>query len=1057
MPYIVNGKTYTSYPLLDEIVYNCKLILGGIVVKNEYVALLYETEETLAEQEILFRCKLGTMTFEYMFLSADMLIEFGYDPSIVNQYVEDRNLIPEEDRDELLKFSMQYYIDHYVEKNKYYRSLMGLPEYGTDKYNVYLTPNDFPSDFDISTVDFSIPIHEQPYLVISVIKDNGVLDKLINNYRSFNYSYLRFLGDLSLDPYICRKAKKWDILYIPTVNSGIQFRFQELYDINRQIYLKRTYQNAYAFRSDYFDHILIFILLAQTFSDMINDAPEYFIRKDVFDIKTVQFFLEAYGVPYFDEIPLKYQIKIVKNINQLLKYKSTEQNFEDIINLFGLREIFLYRYYLYKKRRVDSEGHYVEDPDLNKKYELLFIEVLLGDTYDNYIKNLVYRNSYEEITSQDQYWDGTDDHDVVKQKILEKEFTIEPTKYLTIKADINYTEYQRQLIFLLGLIVDSRLNSKDLTVAINSISEGANFRLSDSLIFLELLNYLETELDITIRKPEDNNEEPSIIKPDFDPTIHVSDPDLWIRDYYPEFFINYNNRVFGFNPEANLTEISKVLARGYQSSLEKTFTLADFGCDTFIVPSSNIGSYEELLTIYETNMKCYDTLNSIICHGSNDELETLTAKYLFYQLFTKDFDYGLAINKTNLLEVLQDRNYMLWSFYNELALNTDITSRNKDIDAIINEIIINLEYYFDRDSLDYFFSFTSTSNFNSLTRYMTLVLNAFKSYKAHFIEPSVKYKFQHPDMLSGNYNEMNDEILNRDIKFSKFDKEFIHDYLIRTLFKYVEDEGRRKEYVEILDILDAFDPDPDDDYDYDGGTPATEDSSYTKVLDGTTMEMSLPYKTSDGGYSYGRHPFIRKVVDGKDVFYYDMGDDESTNNSTVLVLDGGKVTDDNSTIMNSEDFYFQKSFQRVYNGGTPNINDIINNNFFKRLYDYQDHQTMRIAARTGLEYSEDLSTGKAKLTEIWREWLSILEFESVQGDPELLNYLVEHGQFDEYYEQFLSDLNDGKIKIFLDEINQNKNTGLSLELTDAPTDSHRVIWIEDSQNQDTARVIEFNL
>ena len=1057
MPYVVNGKTYTSYPLLDEIVYNCKLILSGIVVKNEYVALLYETEETLANQEILYKCKLGTMTFDTMILSADMLIEFGYDPSIVNQYVADRSLIPEDDREELLQFSMQYCIDNYVEKNKYYRSLMGLPEYGTDKYNIYLVPSYFPSDFDISTVDFSVPIHEQPYLVISVIKDNGVLDKLINQYRSSNYSYLRFLGDLALDPYKCRKASKWDILYMPSVNSNIQFRFQELYDINRQIYLKRTYQNAYAFRSNYYDHMLIFMLLAQTFADMINDAPEYFIRKDIFDIKTVQFFLESYGIPFFEEIPAKYQNKIVKNINELLKYKSTEQNFEDIIDIFNLREVFIYRYYIYKKRRVDSEGHYVEDPDLNKMYELLFIEVLLGDTYDNYIKNLVYRNSYDEITTGDQYWDGTDDHDTVKYKILEKEFTIEPTKYLTIKADISYIDYQRQLIYLLGMILDSRVNANDITVGITSMYEGIDFRLSDALIFIELLNYLETDLDSSVRRPEDNNEEPSTIKPDFDPTIHVSDPDLWIRDYYPEFFVNYNNRVFGFNPEANLNEISKLLSRGYKSSLEQPFTLADFGCDTFIVPNSRISSYEELINIYENNMKCYDTLNSIICHGCGDELKTLAAKYIFYQLFTKDFDYGLTVNKTNLLEALQDRNYILWSLYNELELNTDIVSRNKDIDTIINEIILNLEYYFDRDSLDYFFSFTSTSNFNSMVNYITLILNAFKSYKAHFISPAVKYKFQYPDMLSGNYTEMNDEILNRDIKFSKFDKEFIHDYLIRTLFKYVEDDSRRKEYVEILDIFNAFDPDPDDDYDYDGGTPATEDSLYTKALDGTTIEMSLPYKTSDGGYSYGRHPFIRKVVDGKDVFYYDMGDNDTTSNSTILVLDGGKVTDDSSNIMNSEDFYFQKSFQRNYDAGTPNINDIVNNNFFKRLYDYQNHQAMRIAARTGLEYSEDYDIGKARLTDIWREWLSILEFESVQGDTELLEYLVEHGQFDEHYEQFLSDLNDGKVKVFLDEIYQNNNNGLSLKLTDAPTDSHRVIWIEDSKNQDTARVIEFNL
>ena len=174
--YVVNGKIYTSYPLMDEIVYNCKLILNGIVVKNEYVAHLYETEETLQNQEYLFKCKLGTMTFQSMPFTADMLLAYGYDISVVNQYVADRNLIPEEDRDDLTAFCMQYYIDNFVEKNKYYRSLMGLPEYNTDRYNIYLVESDFPIDFDTDLVDFTLPLHEQSSIVISALRSNGRLN-----------------------------------------------------------------------------------------------------------------------------------------------------------------------------------------------------------------------------------------------------------------------------------------------------------------------------------------------------------------------------------------------------------------------------------------------------------------------------------------------------------------------------------------------------------------------------------------------------------------------------------------------------------------------------------------------------------------------------------------------------------------------------------------------------------------------------------------------------------------------------------------------------------------
>ena len=35
MSYSINGKVYTEHPLLDEIVYNCKLIVKDLVIKNE--------------------------------------------------------------------------------------------------------------------------------------------------------------------------------------------------------------------------------------------------------------------------------------------------------------------------------------------------------------------------------------------------------------------------------------------------------------------------------------------------------------------------------------------------------------------------------------------------------------------------------------------------------------------------------------------------------------------------------------------------------------------------------------------------------------------------------------------------------------------------------------------------------------------------------------------------------------------------------------------------------------------------------------------------------------
>ena len=1060
MAYIVNGKTYTSNPLMDEIIYNCKLILNGIVVKNEYVAHLYETKESIAAEEQLTIDYKG-YTFDTVPLDIDTLVAFGYNITLANAYLKNRNLIPESDRASLVTFATKRRIDSYVELNKYYRALMGLPEYDTNKYNIYLTPSDFPSDFDTSNVDFSIPIHEQDSLTISALKTNGRLDQLIEENRSFNYSYLRFLDDKKIDPYTARKAVKWDILYMPSAETSVISRFREIYEINRQIYLRRTYQDAYAFRSDYYDHMLIFILLAQTFTDMVGDTPEWFIRKDIFDIKTVQFFLEAYGVPFFEEIPIKYQSRIVKNLNSLIKKKSSEENFEDILELFNLRVTKVYRYYLYKKRKMDSSGHYIYDPDhLDKMYDLVFLMVELGDTYDNYIKDLNYRATYEEITDGDEYWCAGRDPAEVKQELLEKDFTIEATKYLTIKTDIRYIDYQKQLIYLLGMIVDTRSDIEDLTVGVRSIYEGQLFKLSDLFIFMELVNNLQFDINDYIIRPEDLKDYTSE-HPDYNQRY----ANWWLKERFPELFVNmYDKRVFGFNPEADLNKINEILSRNWTNFTLKHYTLADFGCENYIVTNEDVNSFERLIEIYNNNIQCYNKLVNYINNTAQDQFEVLLSRYIFKELFTKKYDYALGNGYTELNEVLKNRDFVLWNFYNNLSNIVDPVSRNKDIAAVLNEIVVNLEYYMDKNTVDYFFSFLSTTNFSAITRYIYLMLNVFKSYKGHFIEPVTKYQFLMNDELIGNGERMSDTFTDIHLYFSKYDKEYIHDLMYITIVRTIDENCKIR--METLDIFSGFEPDPNDDYVYDGGGPESTLSDYTKVIDGTLSNMAIPYKMADGGSPYGYHGLTKFEINGKD-------ESMDLDSRGVVVLDGGDISTVDDDLI-SDYNYFVRFFSKDYNGGSPITDYIVNNNFFKRVNDYQGRQENLVAARTGLSYSENLSSNTVTLSEIWREWLSITEFESVKGDLDLLARLKADDEFDEYYAQFMDDLHHGRVKTFINELYYTKNRGIDITLSDILAEKRkrnegyefddldedyleRIVWIEDIANHDTSRIYQYNI
>ena len=66
--------------------------------------------------------------------------------------------------------------------------------------------------------------------------------------------------------------------------------------------------------SDHFHNFVSILIVSQTIIDMINEMPEYYIRRDVFDIRTCEYFCEANGVTFFPEIPLKYQKAYVRGL-----------------------------------------------------------------------------------------------------------------------------------------------------------------------------------------------------------------------------------------------------------------------------------------------------------------------------------------------------------------------------------------------------------------------------------------------------------------------------------------------------------------------------------------------------------------------------------------------------------------------------------------------------------------------------------------------------------------------------------------------------------------------
>ena len=354
---------YTDNPYIDIIVQCVKILGMNAVVKNENQALHYEDVRSA-------KCATDYITFK----------EGNWDAKKKGAYWEDK----------------------YFEWNSYYRMLYGLPPaytinderayldatgYGDEIYedigNAWVIPELYKRYF-IDMSQYTLPeemslldlsgryLHELSLEELSMIESVGIMKQIISDYgKDPHYQYIYHLGDKRVDYYTARKAVNFSLLWIPELNTFdiIENKFKRVFDRNRRYTMSTVYSEAYRFMSYHYDAFIEILIIIQTMVDMISEVQEYIINKDVFDSRTIRYLFESYGIAYYKEIPVKYQIRIIKNVNTLLKYKSSHRNILDILELFDDDSITIYTYYLMKTKKLNRKDFFFyTENDVNPKY-----------------------------------------------------------------------------------------------------------------------------------------------------------------------------------------------------------------------------------------------------------------------------------------------------------------------------------------------------------------------------------------------------------------------------------------------------------------------------------------------------------------------------------------------------------------------------------------------------------------------------------------------------------------------------------------------------------------
>lgn len=751
-------QVYTENPFVDIIVYNAKLLGINTILKMKDVADNNETAESLANAEMYIACMEGTYIWSlFDEFSEDVLRKSGLTGASLIEAIIDKETIPINMRKTVMDNAALEYIENYEELNNYYRMLYGLPPVGYEK--VYVDTDWIPpTGVDI---DLTIPVHEMNGDLIYILDQNGVLDDMYS-LDPENRGYLKYL-DKKISPYAARKAASFYPIYVPSIDSTeLSDEYKDRLEINRKYAISTIYSNAYKYESEYYDNFIAVFIILNTIIDMISRVQEFIARKEVIDLRTCRYIFEANGVPFYPEIPLRYQIRLVKNLHQLLKYKSTAKCMVDICSLFGFENITVFKYYLLRIRKKGSDTEFSLTGDPNQDYDLKFVKIPIDEPMDEYIRDPQYYADYDEITEGDLTWDGGLDHDSVKLEHKKLNFNYTRTKYLSVDSIYDLAKIAIQQSYFFNMLYDNVEVEELINVSVPMISENP-INVCDLFTFLTVLTYKYYGIQ--------------------DRILDTASKVLYVNGF--NFHANASNLATQL---ANMGTVRKQMGRSTNLTWTQDDT-ANKALKDFIIPEGQIPSFNQLMNIFTNNLDIRNILTTGMRNADNKRVYEMF-KLLYDSLMTMELTFDHFANpetgelyrdeegNATYTEYLKHENPILYYKLVEIDLIDDHDTKLQQIGNIIDSAVFALEEYIDTEKFSGIFHQYPVVSVDAIKEYIKTVIDFFKSYKVHFLGVNTIYTYS--DKWDG-WIKIIDDITEKKILYWKTDVVGIVDRIVQQL------------------------------------------------------------------------------------------------------------------------------------------------------------------------------------------------------------------------------------------------------------------------------------
>lgn len=667
------------------------VILKNLTIKYITKAEQYETTDTrfAADQYFMALDKTDTY-FNYQYTIADCIDVGLYDTYMQNEIAkgnleavegfsidEDGNEVTY--RELLLRKKRAETIDRFEEKNNYYRMLIGYPDVEDTKY--FYSPESYATQFGFSA---GIPVHliqdyynkQDPGMgdyYISCLESVGFIKKLIEDNP--DKTYLKYIGSSRISLKVARKAKNFAIIQLKNekIRQSIYDQFVYYYEMCRDYFVKVIYVQDFKGIIEYYDNFIAMSIMVMTLQQLLVRQISLGVKREFFDIYAVKALYEAYNIPYNLYIDEETQQDIIQNLNLLIQNKATNKICYDIAQLLGFPNLSIYKYYLAKQQKFDSDGlpiiqtkeKFNEDTgetetvyDWEAMYRVYFMkEELNNQDFISTFNDATNEVPYKDITNDDPFW--IEDTNLLN-KLWESEYNFVESKYLGIGISYSMTDIIFENIMLLKLLMQKSDDIDDIRIKLPRITGNADIPIFDIIVLLVCLTASKHNLcGEIISKPVD--------------LVHVMDnnPDSDWRNlpgidiYSDALQINYSHYLFGDNrkyflvnslgEEVGITEADAIIQKFLHSNGNVDYE--KFLVDTFQIDFDYFKSQEwndEM--IYMHSILGEDDFNKLLSYvsvlevagSSADKIECINQMYSNIKNLYKWLNYKISTTDNRL-------------------------------------------------------------------------------------------------------------------------------------------------------------------------------------------------------------------------------------------------------------------------------------------------------------------------------------------------------------------------------------------------------------------------